>query len=258
VHERSPRATERFHCRVARIHSRGHTLIEWKRGEERGAFRNEERGAFWNDAAAGPVLYHRRMAGHSVLSGRGTIRAWRLALLLALGGTVLFASFSYDEWVLIYSYLRRFGPWQEWRQVSYEKRQRVQAAQAREDAERHEREERQAAKIRGSIRELFNGPVLAVAALPDGGLLAGGWHSQHGLALARLRSDGSLDQGFLDRVSSGDVTGGVRAIVLERDGRIALGGEFSARRQPRVDLRALGLHADGTVDEGFLERALRG
>src|SRR5262249_2026083 len=122
---------------------------------------------------------------------------------------ILFASISYEERVLIQGYLTS-GLWHEWIQ-------RMSESEHRDQSLRREEDERRDAAVEGSIRELFRGSVLALAALPDGGLLAGGWHSAHGLALARLKADGSLDRAFADRIARAGVTGPVHYIGLEPD-----------------------------------------
>ncbi|NKI36108.1 DUF11 domain-containing protein [Wenzhouxiangella sp. XN79A] len=77
---------------------------------------------------------------------------------------------------------------------------------------------------------LFTGEVLALAVQPDGRLLIGGTVQLDGSfgarGLYRLLPDGSLDPDFSN---AGAVGGGdaVRAIAVQPDGRILIGGDFS-------------------------------
>lgn len=177
------------------------------------------------------------------------VRCWRLGLLLALGGTILFASFSYDEWILIRGYLSSGLRDEMWRRVG-EVRWRVADR-------RRQREERQDVRIEGSIRGLFRFGVQTLAVDSDGSLLAGGMHSVHGLALARLRPDGSLDRAFTDRATSGGVRGSVQDVSLDERGGIVVRGAFHLDRHPYQSLSALRFERDGSGDEEFLQTALR-
>ena len=74
-----------------------------------------------------------------------------------------------------------------------------------------------------------NSNVLAVAVQPDGRVLAGGefttMNSTNRARLARLNGDGKLDLSF--DVGAGGVNGTVRAIAVQADGRVIIGGDFS-------------------------------
>lgn len=104
----------------------------------------------------------------------------------------------------------------------------------------------------------FDGSVLAVATLPDGRVLVGGQFTAYRgrptgpIArnnLARLNADGSLDEAF-----NPNVNGVVRAIVVQSDGKVVIGGDFTGV-QPSVTTvtrnRIARLNTDGTVDTAF-------
>jgi uncharacterized delta-60 repeat protein len=87
----------------------------------------------------------------------------------------------------------------------------------------------------GSLDASFNpgagadGNVLAVAVQPDGRVLVGGefttMNNTNRLRLARLNGDGKLDLSF--DLGINGVNAAVRAIVIQPDGRVLIGGEFS-------------------------------
>ena len=99
-----------------------------------------------------------------------------------------------------------------------------------------------------------NGPVLAVAAQPDGKILIGGNFTSvgggTGLAtsrsrIARFNADGSVDTGFNPGVS-----GNIWALALQPDGKILVGGEFTTLSGALRN--AIGrLNADGSIDTVF-------
>ncbi len=109
----------------------------------------------------------------------------------------------------------------------------------------------------GSEDTTFNvgtGPdaeVFCVAVQPDGKILIGGAFTKvNGITrnhLARLNADGSLDPGF-DPGAGADST--VRALVLQPDGKILLGGSFT---QVGGEIRfcVARVNANGAVDVGF-------
>lgn len=99
----------------------------------------------------------------------------------------------------------------------------------------------------------LNAQVLAVAVQSDGKVVVGGsFTSYNGTAapyVARLNSDGSLDIGFT-QTGSGVNAGPVRALVIQSDGKILLGGDFvsyNATSRPYV----LRLNSDGSLDSSF-------
>jgi uncharacterized delta-60 repeat protein len=96
-----------------------------------------------------------------------------------------------------------------------------------------------------------NAEVYAVAVQPDGKILLGGnFTSFNGNAasyVVRLQTNGIIDSAFGIGLN---VNGPLRAIVLQSDGKIVIGGRFTA-----VTSRARGyvarLNADGTLDTNF-------
>jgi uncharacterized delta-60 repeat protein len=97
-----------------------------------------------------------------------------------------------------------------------------------------------------------NGPVLAVAVQPDGKVLIGGdFTTVNGISrphVARLNVDGSLDFTF-DPGTGPDAT--VRAITLQADGKVLIGGAFSnVNGTPRNRLARL--DGGGALDSVFL------
>ena len=87
---------------------------------------------------------------------------------------------------------------------------------------------------------------------PDGKVLIGGFGSlvsgtdHHGVA--RLNADGSADSTF--NPGNGANEGGVSSIALQPDGKVLIGGSFSAVNGT-VRERIARLNADGSVDTGF-------
>ena len=98
-----------------------------------------------------------------------------------------------------------------------------------------------------------NGTVNAVAVTVSGQILIGGEFSAMGTEtvnnLARLSSTGVLDTNFRNRLGLG-INGPIYALALQGDGRLLVGGEFSAVNvTPRN--RILRLQADGSLDTTF-------
>jgi uncharacterized delta-60 repeat protein len=93
----------------------------------------------------------------------------------------------------------------------------------------------------------LNGGVSTMALQPDGKILIyGGFNRIGGVprALARLNTDGSLDESFYP------LAGGIQAIALDAESRIYIGGAFSdAGGVPRQNIARL--HSDGALDTGF-------
>jgi uncharacterized delta-60 repeat protein len=98
--------------------------------------------------------------------------------------------------------------------------------------------------------------VLSLAVQPDGKILLGGNFIPAVSAikgLARLNADGSVDETFA--VSATDLTNSVvKAIALQPDGKIVIGGRF-AWRNGQYEPGLARLNLDGTLDPSFdLER----
>src|SRR5207249_4098237 len=93
--------------------------------------------------------------------------------------------------------------------------------------------------------------VYAIAKQPDEKfLIAGTFTSVNGLSrprIARLSSNGALDSGF-DPGAGADAT--VRAVALQSDGKVLLGGAFTHFNGQARSFVAR-LNADGTLDGGF-------
>ncbi|HEV2320277.1 MAG TPA: Calx-beta domain-containing protein [Verrucomicrobiae bacterium] len=102
-----------------------------------------------------------------------------------------------------------------------------------------------------------NATIYAVAVQPNGQILIGGdFTVVDGVAvnhIARLNADGSLDYGFVNAVSnlSGGANGSVRAITLQLDGRILIGGQFTSVDGVPCNYIAR-LNSNGSLDGGFI------
>lgn len=89
-----------------------------------------------------------------------------------------------------------------------------------------------------------NAPVVAfkVALQSDGKILVAGQFTHYNSietgSLARLNTDGSLDESFINSA----IPGGVRTIAIQSDNKILIGGGFGVIR----------VNIDGTVDETFV------
>ncbi|MBX3731220.1 MAG: tandem-95 repeat protein, partial [Verrucomicrobiae bacterium] len=98
----------------------------------------------------------------------------------------------------------------------------------------------------------LSGGVVALAVQNDGKVLIGGWFTQvNGVGrgkVARLNSDGTLDTSFGNGQLGTDHE--VRALALQGDGKVLIGGDFKA-----VNGVARGgaarLNSNGTLDTGF-------
>lgn len=105
-----------------------------------------------------------------------------------------------------------------------------------------------------------DGNVFALATQPDGRIVVGGQFSAFRTDttrevlrnnLARLNPDGSVDESF-----ALNADGPVRAILIQPDGKIVIGGDFTAlttvgSAASTVRNRIARLNADGSVDPGF-------
>jgi uncharacterized delta-60 repeat protein len=96
-----------------------------------------------------------------------------------------------------------------------------------------------------------NSRVWAIALQPDGKILIGGeFTSFNGTPrnfVARLNADGSLDTGFDPGTGVNDW---VRAMTLQPDGKILIGGRFTSYNGTARN-RVARLNADGSLDTGF-------
>ncbi len=96
-------------------------------------------------------------------------------------------------------------------------------------------------------------PVRTVALQPDGKILVGGnFTSMEGLTrqkLARLNSNGTVDTGF--NIPGSGPNGEVKAVAVQADGRIVIGGNFtSINGVARKGIARL--LPDGSLDTGFV------
>ncbi|MNK18861.1 hypothetical protein D3C87_370760 [compost metagenome] len=98
----------------------------------------------------------------------------------------------------------------------------------------------------------FNGDVLAIAVQPDGKILAGGiFTSFNGVAksyLVRLNPDGTLDATFMSTGTG--VNDAVNCITIQPDGKIIIGGKFTAVNGVARG-RIARLNENGTLDLTF-------
>lgn len=101
-----------------------------------------------------------------------------------------------------------------------------------------------------------DGPIEVIAVQPDGKVLIGGTFVRVGginrARLARLRVDGTLDRGFNAGVSGGSIMSKVNAILVQRDGKILLGGNFTqllGQTEPRHHIARI--LPNGSPDTGF-------
>ncbi len=94
----------------------------------------------------------------------------------------------------------------------------------------------------------LTGSVWAAAVQADGKTLVGGRGLQGNGGLLRINADGTLDSGFVDAFSAGDVR--ITKILPLSDGKILVGGTFATvGAETRAHLARL--NADGSVDTSF-------
>jgi uncharacterized delta-60 repeat protein len=98
------------------------------------------------------------------------------------------------------------------------------------------------------------GVIYALALQPDGKVIAGGQFSRAGpfirRCVARFNVDGSIDQTFAPSPGVLGTDAAVRAIILQLDGRIVIGGTFT--HYNGISRNGLArLTADGSLDETF-------
>jgi uncharacterized delta-60 repeat protein len=103
-----------------------------------------------------------------------------------------------------------------------------------------------------------NGMVTSLALQPDGNILIGGrFTSVHGTSrkhIARLNANGSLNSNFESRAPFDDtLIPEVKSVVVQADGKVLIGtvNELTAIGTPPPPV-LVRLHADGTVDNGFI------
>ena len=99
----------------------------------------------------------------------------------------------------------------------------------------------------------INDTVRALAQQADGRWLIGGYFvTVHGAArgrIARLNTDGSTDPTFMDGLAGANDR--VRAIAVQADGRILVGGRFTSIHGEPAG-RIARLHPDGSRDDSFI------
>jgi len=111
--------------------------------------------------------------------------------------------------------------------------------------------------VDGSADAEFNqtarvvGELRSIVVQPDGRILAGGLYEEAGgiayTNLVRLNSDGSFDPGFSMNSS---LSGLVRSISLQPDGKILVGGHFYPTNEAMTSL-LMRLHPNGVLDREF-------
>jgi uncharacterized delta-60 repeat protein len=110
-----------------------------------------------------------------------------------------------------------------------------------------------------SVGSGADGAVFGVAVYPTnspyvGKLVIGGTFTHFNgtplNGLARLNVDGSLDTNFNAGFGSGAVGGAVRALAIQLDGRVLVGGSFTNFNGSPAG-HVVRLNTDGTVDSGF-------
>lgn len=96
-----------------------------------------------------------------------------------------------------------------------------------------------------------NNAITALAVLPDGKILIGGnftaYNGTTRNSIARLNKDGGLDNSF--NPNSG-ANGTIQALVVQADGRILIGGDFTSYRGTARN-RIARLSANGNIDATF-------
>jgi uncharacterized delta-60 repeat protein len=117
--------------------------------------------------------------------------------------------------------------------------------------------------VDGSLDSAFaatdvDGPVSRIAVMPDHRIVIAGTFDQVGVyarhRIARLNADGSVDAAFdahlQDVLVSGTPSGSVRALALQADGKLIVGGVFSGIGGSNRSYLAR-LRADGSADAAF-------
>jgi len=97
----------------------------------------------------------------------------------------------------------------------------------------------------------FDSYVRAIALQPDGKILVGGnfnnYNEEYAGKIIRLNSDGTIDQSF---TYNNEFNGIVRAIAIQRDGKIVVGGQFSYYYDFNCE-QIVRLNTDGSPDPTF-------
>lgn len=103
-----------------------------------------------------------------------------------------------------------------------------------------------------SFSAILNGPVNAIAVKGNDKILIGGGFTQVNGAsrgrIARINADGSLDNLFQN--GSAGVSGTVRSMLIQPDGKLLIGGDFSTVNNV-TRLFAARLNGDGGLDTSF-------
>ncbi|WP_162147236.1 T9SS type A sorting domain-containing protein [Flavobacterium enshiense] len=108
----------------------------------------------------------------------------------------------------------------------------------------------------GSLDTFFNAGngftgVTRVCVQPDGKIIAGGGYYNFSRGVTRLNPDGSLDTSFNPGSLSGSgLNGYVNSIFIQSDGKIILGGVFTAYNNVSIN-RIIRLNPDSTLDTSF-------
>lgn len=106
----------------------------------------------------------------------------------------------------------------------------------------------------GFGESILESRVETIIQQPDGKLLVGGWFSEYnGTAIsliARLNLDGSLDNSFAIGDGFSGFSSYVKAIALQPDGKILVGGNFT-EFDGTTRHRIARLNSDGSLDSGF-------
>lgn len=108
------------------------------------------------------------------------------------------------------------------------------------------------------VQKAFNGAVRDIQIQSDGKILVGGDFTTHddvpGInRLIRLNSDGSADSDFIQSMGTG-FNGSVKAIHIQSDGKIIIGGDFTDYSGNTVG-NIVRLNSDGTIDSTFQTNA---
>lgn len=98
--------------------------------------------------------------------------------------------------------------------------------------------------------------VLALTLAPDGKIYAGGSFATYNnvtrTAIARLNSDGTLDNAFAPTIIASSGSPIVNTVVVQTSGKVLIGGSF-AQVNGAARNNIARLNADGTLDQTFLE-----